>query len=204
MSNNTGSTLLSSSPEKLARLFKRYGWVGLWLQVVLAASAILLVINVLFFSHAAAIQHQRIGLAEYLALIAFLILIFTIFWFYHYTRLASKIADPQRRPPKPSLIRTLWVGIWASCFGIAFSMIAMFLEVGRLLRVFMRAPQGGIPVIQTEYDPSTWISAVDMVGLLADLSVLAGELIVLTFSLWLLLRVSMATGYDRTSEESEA
>lgn len=204
MSNNTESTLLSSSPEKLARLFKRYGWVGFWLQVVLAASAILLVINVLFFSHAAAIQRQGIGLAIYLALIAFLILIFTIFWFYRYTRLARKIADPQRRPPKSSVIRTLWVGIWASCFGIAFSMIAMFLEVGRLLRVFMRAPQGGIPVIQTEYDPSTWISAVDMVSLLADLSVLAGELIVLTFSLWLLLRVSMAASYDRTSKESEA
>jgi len=43
-----------------------------------------------------------------------------------------------------------------------------------------------------------------MAGLLADLSVLAGELIVLTFSLWLLLRVCMASNYDRTPAESAA
>ena len=33
---------------------------------------------------------------------------------------------------------------------------------------------------------------------------LQGELIVLTFSLWLLLRVSAASNYDRTPMESEA
>lgn len=204
MKNTDGSTLLSSTPEKLAKLFKRYGWVGFWLQVVLATFATLLAVNVLFFSNSAAIQRQGIGLSEYLALLGFLILLFTIFWFYRYTRLARKIANPQQRPPKKTVIRTLWVGLWVSCLGITLSMFAMFLEVGHLLRVFLRAPQGGVPVIQTEFDPSTWVSAVDMVSLMADLSVLAGELVVLIISLWLLLRVSTATGYDSISEEPVA
>ena len=204
MLNNAGSTMISSTPKKLAKLFKRYGWVGFWLQIVLATFTIFLVVNVLFFSNSAAIQRQGIGFSEYLALLGFLILLFTILWSYRYTRLGIKIADPQQRPPQSSVIRTLWIGVWASCFGIAFSMFAMFFEVGHLLRILMRAPQGGFPVIQTEYDPSTWLSAIDVLSLMVDLSVLAGELIILTFSLWLLLRVSMATGYDRTPEESEA
>jgi hypothetical protein len=76
-------------------------------------------------------------------------------------------------------------------------MLLMMFEVGRLLFVFLRAPQGGAPVIQTTtYDPSTWVSAIDMVGLLADLSVLAAELIVLAFTLWLLFRITTSTEYD--------
>ena len=95
------------------------------------------------------------------------------------------------------MVKTLWVGLWAGCLGIAFSMVLMIVEVSRLLLLFLRAPQGGVPVIQTDtYDPSTWVSAIDMVGLLGDLSILAAELVVLAFTLWLLLRVSFAKGFD--------
>lgn len=204
MFKKSGSSLSSSKQDNIAKIFSRYGWIGFWLQVVLAAFFLIMATYVLFLSRSAATQHQGMGFSEYLALIAFVILLFTIFWFYRYTRLARKMVDPQRRPSKSSVVRTLWIGLWASCLGILFSMFAMLSEVGRLLLVFLRAPQGGMPVIQTNFDQSTWISAVDMVGLLADLSVLAGELIVLTFSLWLLLRVSMASNYDSTPMESEA
>ena len=92
--------------------------------------------------------------------------------------------------------------LWASCLGILFSMLLMMYEVGRLLFVFLRAPQGGVPVIQTETSaPSGWVSAIDMVGLMADLSVLAAELIVLAFTLWLLFRVTVsAAAYDRNPD----
>ena len=75
-------------------------------------------------------------------------------------------------------------------------MVAMFVEEGNMLLIFLRAPQGGVPVMQTNFDPSTWLSAVDLAGLLAGLSVMAGEMIVLSFSLWLLLRVSTTTDYE--------
>ena len=80
-------------------------------------------------------------------------------------------------------------------------MLLMVIEVGRLLFVFLRAPQGGVPVMQTETkDPSSWVSAIDMVGLLADLSVLAAELIVLAFTLWLVFRVTTSTGFGQASK----
>jgi len=202
MFKKSGSTLSSSGTDKIARLFSRYGWAGFWLQIVLVVFSSIVAIYVLFFSHSAEFQRQGVDFNEYTALLGFLILLFTTFWFYRYTRLAGKIADPQRRPSKSSVIRTLWIGVWASFLGIVFSMVAMFLEVGNILLIFLRAPQGGVSVVQTNFDPSTWLSAIDMAGLLADISVVGGEVIVLSFSLWLLLRVSNVANHDWSQNES--
>ena len=192
--------LFKSTPESLGKSFMRLGWIGFWIQLVLACFAIILTVYVLFFSTSASVQQRGLGFSEYLVLIGLLILLFTIFWFYRYTVIGSKLADPDKRPSHSSVVKTLWVGLWASCLGIAFSMVLMFVEVSRLLLLFLRAPQGGVPVIQTEaYDPSTWVSAIDMVGLLGDLSVLAAELVVLAFTLWLLLRMSFVSGYEKRS-----
>lgn len=197
--------ILSSKPEKIAKAFSRLGWIGFWLQVVLALLPIILMIYVLFFCPSASFQRGAMGVMEYLGLLGLAILFFTIFWSYRYTLIAKKMADPERCPPKQSVERTLWIGLWASCLGILFSMLLMVLEVGRLLFVFLRAPQGGVPVMQTETsDPSSWVSAIDMVGLLADLSVLAAELIVLAFTLWLLFRVTTSTEYDQKPNSSAA
>jgi hypothetical protein len=202
MLNNLSAKLLSARPQRIAKVFKRLGWTGFWLQLVLAMLPILLMIYVLFFCDAASIQRAGMGLSQYLGLVGLLILFFTIFWCYRYTRLAKRMADPEQRPPLSTVNRTLWIGLWASCLGILFSMLLMMYEVGRLLFVFLRAPQGGIPVIQTETStPSGWVSAIDMVGLLADLSVLAAELIVLAFTLWLLFRVTVsAAAYGRNPD----
>ncbi|TWU29731.1 DUF3611 family protein [Bythopirellula polymerisocia] len=191
-------SLFSSQPQSIAKVFSRLGWIGFWLQLILAALPILLMIYVLFFCESAAYQRGVMGIGEYLGLIGLAILMFTIFWSYRYTRLARRIADPDRRPPKSSVEGTLWIGLWASCLGILFSMLLMVFEVGRLLFIFLRAPQGGVPVMRTETaNPSNWVSAIDMVGLLADLSVLAAELLVLAFTLWLLFRMTKATEYDQ-------
>lgn len=193
------SKLFKATPEGLGKSFWRLGWVGFWIQLVLACFAIVLAVYVLFFSSSASVQQRGLGFSEYLALIGLLILLFTIFWFYRYTVIGGKLADPSTRPAQSSLVKTLWVGLWASCIGIAFSMVLMIVEVSRLLFLFLRAPQGGVPVIQTEaQDPSNWVSAIDMVSLLGDLCVLAAELVVLAFTLWLLLRVSLAPDFDNS------
>ncbi len=204
MLKNLATKILSSKPQRIGKAFSRLGWIGFWLQVVLATLPILLMIYVLLFSGSAAVQRRGIGLSGYMSLIGLLILFFTIFWSYRYTRLAKRMADPELRPPKASVIQILWIGLLVSSLGILFSMLLMLFEVGRLLLVFLDAPQGGVSVIQTEtYDPSTWVSATDMVGLLADISVLAAELMVLTFTLWLLFRMTMpATAYDNNLEGS--
>jgi hypothetical protein len=130
-------------------------------------------------------------LIEYLSLAGLLVLVFTTLWSYRYTRLAARIADPERRPDEAAIQGTVWTGIKASTVGILFSMIVMFFEIGQLLIYFLRAPQAGIPVIQTTSGgPASWVSAADIAGLMALLLTMFVEVAVLAFSLWLLYRTT--------------
>ncbi len=197
MLGNLKEKLLSSKPQKLARAFVRLGWIGFWLQVVFGMLPVVSTVYLLFFSSTAPTQWSGLGIAECLGLGGLLIIGFTIYWFYRYTRLGNRMLDPEKRPSRTSVINTLWTGLVASCLGILFSMLLLMAEVIRLMIVFMRAPQGGVPVIQTEVqDSSSWVSAMDMNGLLADLCVLAAEFVVMTFTLWLLFRITAATEYE--------
>jgi hypothetical protein len=69
----------------------------------------------------------------------------------------------------------------------------MLIEVATLLFFFLRAPEGGIPVVQTGAQAAYWVSSVDMVSLLALALTLAAEITVLAFSLWVLFRASAGT-----------
>ena len=66
-------------------------------------------------------------------------------------------------------------------------MLIMLFEVAQLLIHFLRAPQAGVPVIQTTAaGTATWVSAADMMSLMALILGLFGELTFLILSLWLL------------------
>ena len=70
-----------------------------------------------------------------------------------------------------------------------FSMVVILIEVAHLLIHFLRAPQAGVPVIQTTGGaPASWVSAVDILSLMVLILTLFAEVVVLTFSLWLLFR----------------
>lgn len=199
MSNDPKQARTAAKLTGLARGFSRFGWTGFWLQLVLGALPVGLMVYVLFFCPTTRQQPSGLGIGGYVGLLGFLILAFTIFWCYRYTRLGKHMAAPTKRPPKASVIRTLWIGVVASCLGILFSMLLMVFEVGRLLFVFLRAPQGGAPVVQVDKsDPSRWVSAIDMVKILADLSVLSAELVVLAITLWLLFRI---TQYEKAYDD---
>ena len=87
--------------------------------------------------------------------------------------------------------RTVWTGVKASTIGIVFSMLVMFFEVAQLLIYFLRAPQAGIPVVQTTGGPPSWVSAADIASLIALLLTMFVEVAVLAFSLWLLFRTTI-------------
>jgi hypothetical protein len=81
--------------------------------------------------------------------------------------------------------------------------VLLFIEVIRLLVLFLRTPQAGVPVLQTQAeDRLMWVSAIDAVSLLAELCTLTGELLVLGLSLWLLFRVTAhADDYDHAHSD---
>jgi hypothetical protein len=175
--------------QRVAKSFSRLGWTGFWAQLVLAIVPLCMFIYIVWGRATSATV--SLGVMDCLALVGLAVLVFTTFWSYRYAALAKRIADPERRPKKSFLTGVLWIGLWAGLLGIAISLVLMFLEVLRLLFLFLTAPQGGVPVVQTQTDNRTeWVSALDVVSLLAELCTLTGELLVLGLTLYLLWRVS--------------
>jgi Protein of unknown function (DUF3611) len=179
----------------LADAFSGLGWTGLWAQIAIGSIPVTLAIySFLFDGSTGAGTRGGLALVEYLTIAGLLLLAFTTFWFYRYTRLAKQIADPERRPPEIVVRRAAWTGVAASTLGVVFSILVMLFEVTQLLFYFLRAPQVGIPTVQTTGSGSaSWVSAADMVSLLMLILTLFVEVIVLTFSLWLLFRTMIGS-----------
>jgi hypothetical protein len=179
--------------EKIAKTFTRLGWAGVYVQLALMIPPVFMLCYLVFGK--ATGTRETLDFTEYLAIFSLAILGFTTLWSFRYTRLAKRMNDPARRPARESIVKTLWVGLWASGLGIIVSMVSLFIEVIRLLMLFLQAPQGGVPVFQTQPDNRTaWVSAIDAVSLLAELCTLAGELVVLGFTLWLMFKITQFAG----------
>jgi hypothetical protein len=176
----------------LSGAFSRVGWIGFWLQLAVGAIPVALLIYTTLFGDSNPVGTRGgFALINYLTIGSLLVLGFTTIWFYRYTRLASQVADPDRRPSIHVLKRAAWTGVAASTVAIVFSALVMMFEVIQLLLYFLRAPQAGIPVIQTATSgPASWASAGDVLSLLGLIFTLLVEIAVLMLSLWLLFRTS--------------
>jgi hypothetical protein len=186
--------LRPSRNDSLARAFSRLGRIGFWMQIGIGAIPITLIAYALIFrTERAAGTRSAFPLIHYLTIASLLVLAFTTIWFYRYTRLAVRLANPEQRPTESFVQRTVWTGVMASTLGIVFSMLVMFFEVAQLLIYFLRAPQAGIPVVQTTGGPASWVSAADILSLMALLLTMFAEVAVLALGLWLLLRTMIAS-----------
>lgn len=180
-----------SKGSSLARAFSRLGWAGFWLQVVFGSFSIIVMGYYFLFSRTEPGPRAGIPVVEYLTAGNLLLLLFTTLWSYRYTRLARRILDPAARPSESDIVGTVWTGVVASTVGMLFSMVVLLIEAANLLFYFLKAPQAGIPVIQTSGTEAVhWVSSIDMVSLMALILILLAELLVLVFSLWLLFRTT--------------
>jgi hypothetical protein len=187
-----------SKGKSLAGAFVRLGWAGFWLQLVFGSLPILVLFYYIAFSRREPDAGSGFGVPEFLTIINLLMLIFTTYWSYRYTRIGRRIRNTEQAPSESHLIGAVWTGVVAITAGMLFSMIAILIDASSLLFYFLKAPQAGIPVIQTGGVAAThWVSSVDMVSLMALILFLFAELIVLIFSLWLLFRATL--GVESTS-----
>ncbi len=183
----------SSGLQGLASLFSRLGWLGVFLQLALLAFPLALAAYLVFLAGPDSPALRGADLGNYLSWGSLLILVFTTLWFYYYTRLGRRLRDPDTGPTLGSLQNAVWVGVWAGCAGIAFSMLLLLGAASRMLFVLLANPQTGIMIAPSVGDnPGQSISAIDAVTLTALLIMLLAELIVLWLSLWLLFKTSSA------------
>jgi hypothetical protein len=177
--------MTSADELKLARAFSRLGWIGFWIQAALFIVPIVALVYVL--SSRAGGSGVPLRFINYLASAGVAIMVFTTFWSYRYTRLAGRMRDPVARPGWIKVARTLWIGLLAAFLGVIVSLSLLIREVWGLLLLLLRAPQGGVPVMQTSADDRTsWVSTINVISLLAELCTLVGEVLFLGISLWLL------------------
>jgi Protein of unknown function (DUF3611) len=187
------STLRPSIGDSLANAFSRLGWIGFWIQIAIGIIPLTLIIYSFVSGQSPGAGTRRgLLLVGYLTIAGFLVLIFTTMWSYRYTRLAELISDSTRRPSVPLVQKAAWIGVASSGLGIVFSMLVILFEVAELLIYFLRAPQAGVPVIQTTGGgQASWVSAADIMHLMALVVTTFGEFTVLAFSLWLLFRTTL-------------
>src|SRR6516225_2195025 len=152
-----------SKGKSIAGAFLRLGWIGFWLQVVCGSLPILVLIYYLAFSRRKSDPSEGFGFTEYLTIINLLILIFTAYWSFRYTRIGRKMRGQEPGPTEHSLVKTVWTGVVATTVGMLFSMIAILIETANLLFYFLKAPQAGMPVIQTSGAEGVYfVTTVDM------------------------------------------
>jgi len=202
MIENPNDLLKETTYTGLALTFHRLGWVGFWTQVVIGAIPTVLMSYLFFFAGSPTTPRAGFRFVEYLTVTSLLVLLFTTIWFFRYTRLAKRITTPEHRPTNDFLSRTAWTGIIASTIGVLISILVMLIEVAHLLFFFLSVPQAGVPIIQTTSgDQSNWVSAIDMVSLMALTLTLFAEMIILIFGLFLLFRVLIVSAkyYDETT-----
>ena len=175
--------------DSLANAFSRLGWAGFWIQIAIGIVPLTLII---YAQSTGATTRRGLLLVGYLTIAGFLVLIFTTVWFYRYTRLAQRISNSTLRPSLFLVQKAAWIGVASSVLGVVFSMLVILFEVAQLLMYFLRAPQAGVPAVQTTGGgQASWVSAVDMMHLMALVVTTFGEFIVLAFSLWLLFRTTL-------------
>src|SRR5262245_45864797 len=197
-------TLRPSGGSSVASAFSGLGWTGFWAQIAIGSIPVVLAAySFLFDRSTGAGTRGGLALVEFLTIAGLALMAFTTFWSYRYTQLAKQIADPERRPSVLAVRRAAWTGVAASTLGVVLSILVMLFEVTQLLFYFLRAPQVGIPTVQTTGSGSaSWISAADILSLLILVLTLFVEIVVLAFSLWLLFRTMTASvEYPRGGSE---
>ncbi len=200
MSNSHNVAWPPSDHARLGRQFSRFGRIGFILQVILLTIPLLLAFYVLFLASPDGAARRGIDLSNYLSYGSLLVMLFTAFWFYRYMRLGNQLQDEATCPPQSRVISTLWVGLWASCLGIFFSILLLLGAASRMLFLLLATPQTGLMIAPPlGDDPTGSISALDAVSQAALLILLAAELVVLGLTLWLLFRTTRPS-----EEQSEA
>jgi hypothetical protein len=191
MVEKTTGALFETTTSDLAGSFRRLGRAGFIIQLVIGALPLLVAAMVFFVAPQPSAPGRTLQLDHYLAMASMALLAFTTIWFFLYTRLGRRLAEPGATWTREGLLRRVWVGVAASAAGIVLSTVVMIAETGYMLFRFLEAPQGGVPVIQTDAD-ANWISALDMLSLLALNFTVTAEIMVLILGLLLLYRVTRA------------
>ncbi len=160
----------SPTPEDLARWCRWLGWAGLVLQALLGFIPLLVITTRIFTSQ----QTGGFGLGLWLAMGCLLVLLFSIYWCFRYTRLAARLMQPDRRPPKSAVKRALKLGLLTNLAILTLATLIALWQVSAMTLRLLAVPQGatvlapnGVVTSAALITPSNMITIYAMISTIA-------------------------------------
>lgn len=178
---------ISSALTKVAHAFRFYGWVGFWVQLMmafLAAIALLLSISGRAFSSDAT---SGISFAIFWAVCGIVLLVIGILFNVRYIRIARGLMhEPgaMLHPRKSKTVHLLRLGVLVGFTGILLALLGSGMSVGVLVAKTVSQPPG-VAIL----DPNKIVRAMDVLVVLANITLIAAHLAGTVIAFWLLDRV---------------
>ena len=174
----------SSSPTKkeFAGTFRLLGRFSFWIHLLLGVVAGIMLLLVMFSRNFSDINSAFIGYGIFLA-VGVIAVGFRIFWAYRYTILAKRLQlpDSNLHPKKEEIIQVLRIGLIISLLGVGLGFLASEVAVIATLGKTLAQPQG-----VAVYNPETVVRSIDLLLILADVTVIGAHFLGTVNSLGLL------------------
>ena len=132
MSNPGINSNTPQTVKKIATQLRRVGWVGFWLQLVLAVVSTLIFLFAIPFASTGA-SNPGTGGSLLFAVGGLLVLYGSTFWSFRYTRIARQLKNPDVRPKKADTIQTIRWGLTSNIVGMGLSVFGAESIAGTLL-----------------------------------------------------------------------
>ena len=190
MANEPEYRALPPAIQKAASIFHWVGWIGFWVQTVLAAiSTILLLFAVPLLGATSSQQgNNSSGFGLGLAALGLLALYFSIYWAFRYTRLAKRLQGSEEtgRPTRIEAIRNLRIGLMVNLVGMLLALLAAEAILGVL---FARSSQAQGMLFSTRGLVQA-VQPLDISVVLANTHIIMSHYAGLVTSMFLLNRVT--------------
>lgn len=179
------------SPQQVARSLRWLGWSGFWLQALLGFIPLLVVVATVLAR--AGRQQGGFSFGVLLAIVCLIILVFSIYWCFRYTQLASKLEDRDLRPARSQVSRDLKLGLLANIGIMAIAVLIALGRVGALTFNMLILPQGSTVIAPqqagTTIAQGALISPSNMIAIQAMVNTIAAGLVGAVVALLLLYQV---------------
>ncbi len=189
MPDRSESQTVPSALRQIANNFRLTGWIGFWLQLVLAvvSTVVLLLFGLFSRSTTNSPNNPGTGFGIFFAVCGLVALGVSIYVFFRYTRIGQQLrsSNPNLRPRKADTIQILRWGLMVNLAGMLLTLLGAYAIVGSLAARSISQPQ---TIVLN--DPSRLISSLDMFAVQANINTIAGHFAGITATLWLLNRIN--------------
>lgn len=177
---------LAPTTKGIGNTIRLTGWLAFWVQLGLAVVS---GIALLFAATGRGFADQPnagLGLGIFLAVCGVLLLLFSVYWDFRYTRIGRRLENPNPslHPSKADTTTAIRLAIIVSLVGILLAILGGASTLGVLVAKSISQPPG---VAIT--DPYKIIRALDVFVMVGNVTAIAGHYVGTVASLWLLERV---------------